>query len=641
MTKICIICGKPFEPKPANKTYCNNTHLVKCRMCNKEICLDGEANVLKRRMYIQKGYAYCSHKCSCEGIGLDKWESENKKVDLDKLKYLKINTNKTDTEIAQELNTSLDFVISRCKKYNWTKLPEYEQERICLKNKTISNTLKQKYLDETIKADMVKKQKATYKQKTGYTHNSKNPESIAKAKSTKLAKYNNESYTNPDKMMQTKLKLYGSKYASPEGIAQGILKRTEKYGSDYIVDKGRQTKLNKYGYAGYTNPDKISETWNNKTYEEKQRIVSKQQTTCIKRYGVRNPMQTQALRDRVKQTCIEKYGVDNPFKSKDIKDKIHEINLQKYGTKYPVVLYSYMNGKTISNINKAVYQQLVDNNIDCELEKRINDNSYDIFVKPNILLEIDPTYTHNSSIGPIMFGNQTNPKDKNYHKNKTINAVNNGYRCIHIWDWEDKNKIISSLQHKSNIYARKCTIKEIDKKQCDEFLNSYHIQNTCNRQTIRLGLYYNQELVQVMTFGKPRYNKNYEYELLRLCTKFKVNVIGGASKLFKYFLNNYNPKSIVSYCDLSKFSGDVYKILGMSLKRISSPSKHWYNTKTKRHITDNLLRQRGFSQLHKDNDYLIHKKGDDNNELMLDAGYVVIYDCGQATYEWYSINNTN
>ena len=131
-----------------------------------------------------------------------------------------------------------------------------------------------------------------------------------------------------------------------------------------------------------------------------------------------------------------------------------------------------------------------------------------------------------------------------------------------------------------------------------------------------------------MTFGKPRYNKNYEYELLRLCTKFDFEVVAGASKLFTYFIRHYSPASIISYCDLSKFKGDVYTKLGFNLQSVSNPSLHWYNIKTKQHITDNLLRQRGFDQLFGTN----YGKGVSNEKLMLEHNFVKIYDAGQATY---------
>ena len=57
---------------------------------------------------------------------------------------------------------------------------------------------------------------------------------------------------------------------------------------------------------------------------------------------------------------------------------------------------------------------------------------------------------------------------------------------------------------------------------------------------------------------------------------------------------------------------------------------HWYNIKTKKHVTDNLLRQRGFDQLFNTN----YGKGTSNEDLMRDSGFVEIYDCGQNVWEW-------
>ena len=142
-----------------------------------------------------------------------------------------------------------------------------------------------------------------------------------------------------------------------------------------------------------------------------------------------------------------------------------------------------------------------------------------------------------------------------------------------------------------------------------------------------------------MTFGKPRYNKNYEYELLRLCTKPEYKIVGGAEKLFKHFVEKYIPESVISYCDNSKFTGDVYKRLGFKLKCLGQPSKHWYNIKTHRHITNNLLNQRGYSQLHGDKDYQLAERGKSNKELMLQAGYVEVYDCGISTYIYLNNNS--
>ena len=131
-----------------------------------------------------------------------------------------------------------------------------------------------------------------------------------------------------------------------------------------------------------------------------------------------------------------------------------------------------------------------------------------------------------------------------------------------------------------------------------------------------------------MTFGKPRYNKNYEWELLRLCSHKDFKVVGGAEKLFKHFLEMQSPNSIISYCDYSKFSGEVYNRLGFKQKGNPKPSKHW--SRGEEHITDNLLRQRGYDQLFNAN----YGKGTSNEQLMLENGWLPIYDCGQLVFIW-------
>ena len=89
------------------------------------------------------------------------------------------------------------------------------------------------------------------------------------------------------------------------------------------------------------------------------------------------------------------------------------------------------------------------------------------------------------------------------------------------------------------------------------------------------------ELVSLMTFGKPRKNMNSttinddEYELLRFCNKLNTTVIGGASKLFKYFLKTYNPQQITTYADRSHSNGNLYKQLGFEFKHITVPNYYY------------------------------------------------------------------
>lgn len=321
---------------------------------------------------------------------------------------------------------------------------------------------------------------------------------------------------------------------------------------------------------------------------------------------------------------LKRYNItdekSDEIRNRNMVSKLNKVLQEKYGDNIYAV-YKASNSKP----NMLFEQMLIDNNISYKKEIPIDNYRYDFGIN-NTLIEIDPYSTHNSTWG-IM---DKDPKDKNYHKTKTQTAIDNNYLCIHIFDWDSKNKIINMFKPKQKIYARKCEIKLVDKESANSFLNNYHLQNTCNNQSIRIGLYYNDILVAIMTFGKPRYNKNYEYELLRLCFNPDYNIIGGSKKMFSYFVNEYKPNTVISYCDLSKFSGKIYEILGFKLFRKNDPSKHWYNKKTQQHITDNLLRQKGYDKLFNAN----YGKGTSNEKLMIENGFVEIYDCGQSTYVW-------
>lgn len=463
----------------------------------------------------------------------------------------------------------------------------------------------------------------------------KKEQTVEKIKKTKLERYGSENYNNPDKMKQTKIEKYGTYFNNPEKAKKTCL---EKYGVTYSPEsriKTSQTKLERYGSATYNNTDKTKQTKFEKYGDANYVNVEKCKKTKLERYGTENYVNV----DKIKQTCLERYGVDNIFKSEEFKEHSKQLKLEKYGDENYRDLnktrqtcqerygYDYAcmrpeaRSKSGNNSGPNVYFEnlLKDNGLEYQKEFPIENRSYDFKVGNN-LIEINPTATHNSTWG--IYG--TKGKDKYYHRDKSNLAEINGYRCIQVWDWDNIDSIIDLLNPRPKVFARKCSIELVPKSEATEFINKYHIQGYA-KDTIRIGLYYDHELISIMTFGKPRYNKKYEYELIRYCSS--KNVIGGAKKLFSYFIKHYNPQSIISYCDKSKFTGKTYYDLGF--KHINeSVSKHWYNIKTKQHITDGLLRQRGFDQLFNTN----YGKGTSNVDLILQAGFVEVYDCGQATF---------
>lgn len=213
---------------------------------------------------------------------------------------------------------------------------------------------------------------------------------------------------------------------------------------------------------------------------------------------------------------------------------------------------------------------------------------------------------------------------------KTELCEKEGYQLIHIfeheWDFNQeliKEKIKAILGvNQEKVYARKCTVKKISVKEKNEFLNKYHIQGE-DKSKIKLGLFYNDELIAVMTFGKPRFNQQYNWELIRYATS--KHVIGGAGKLLSFFRKQFTG-SIITYADRRFSQGNMYEKLGFKLERISEPNYWW--------VKNNEILSRYQTQKHNLKDILKDKfdptKSEDEN--MINNGYYQIFDCGNLVY---------
>lgn len=324
-------------------------------------------------------------------------------------------------------------------------------------------------------------------------------------------------------------------------------------------------------------------------------------------------------------------SVECKNKSAERLEKIKQTNIKRYGVPYHCMADDCRDATTVVSKINVQYKEFLENEwFIVDKEFPIESHSYDLKVW-DVLIEINPFPFHNVTRHP--FWKSISP---DYHYNKLKLARDNWYRCIMVRDWDNLTKIPYLLEeNKQQLYARKCEVKQITREECHNFFESYHLQGDTvkNKNNIYIWLYYNDELVECMSFWLPRYNKNYEREILRLCTHKDYRVVWWADKIFKHFLKLTNANSVISYCDMSKFDWKVYEQLGFKLLKWNKPSKHWYNEKeieSRKHITDNFLRQRWYDQIFSES----YGKGTNNDELMKQRGYVEIYDCGQATFIW-------
>lgn len=256
-----------------------------------------------------------------------------------------------------------------------------------------------------------------------------------------------------------------------------------------------------------------------------------------------------------------------------------------------------------------------------------NNREIDIFLPEyNVGVEYNGLYWHSDVF-----------LENNYHLNKTKSMEDQGYKLIHIFEdeWLNNKDIIKSRLKNiigvtdNKIFARKTEIREISSKISSKFLKENHLQGSVN-SSVKIGLYYEDKLVSVATFGKLRKSmgsksKEGVYELYRFCNKLNTNVVGGASKLLKYFIKEYSPKEIISYADRRWSNGDLYTKIGFELVSKTRPN-YFY--------TRGVVRENRFSYR---KDILVAEGFDENKterEIMKERGYNRIYDCGTLKFSY-------
>lgn len=362
--------------------------------------------------------------------------------------------------------------------------------------------------------------------------------------------------------------------------------------------------------------------------------------TVLDRYGVHNVRNIGSTRSEKQLEYTEsKEGIlkaisevrDN---SKDGKVTLYELDRLIGGS--PGTAYSCLNRHNLLN--------MVDIN---QYGSHFESDIHKLF--PNAILhdrkalkgtEID-LYFPEKHIGVEFNGNYWHSelfKDKAYHREKTLLGIENGIRIIHIfeYEWQEEsthskllnilNSLVGSL-HNKVVYARNCKIIEIDKDTTYRFLDKYHLQNRAPFE-YSIGLDLNGELLGLMTFGKPRFNSDCEYELIRMVWKNSITVVGGASKIFKHFVNKYDVNSVISYCDISKFNGMSYEKIGFKNLGVTAPNYKWVNLKTGEVL----------SRYQTQKSHLIEKGLGSSDmteaDIMKQLGFLRIYDCGNIKFVW-------
>ena len=235
-------------------------------------------------------------------------------------------------------------------------------------------------------------------------------------------------------------------------------------------------------------------------------------------------------------------------------------------------------------------------------------------------------------------------KPKDYFTNITNQYRDKGIRLMNLFDWridhEDswekmKMLLITAIGNPKKIMSRKCEVRKISNEEARPLNEKFHTMGHRNAP-ITYGLYYNDQLVEIMSFGQAKWNRNLksdgEFEILRGCCG-SINastlkddpdnlyfVAGGPTRLMKHFIRDYDPNVIFSYCEKDLFGGSSYISAGMRFVGNTGETKWW--------LCNEIDPETGKMGL------IIPRNPAKYKELKERSNNQIIWTCGSDRYVW-------
>lgn len=326
---------------------------------------------------------------------------------------------------------------------------------------------------------------------------------------------------------------------------------------------------------------------------QREEIMAKIEKTVLEIYGVKNVFANKGIQDKISKTISDTYGVSNVFQNKDVQAKQKKTVEERYGVKHYSHTTEYKD-KVIKTCLERYGKYPAGNGLYGKTQKELQDwlNSFGFNFGPNHQLlgngqEID-MYDASKKLAieycGLYWHNECSPepRNQNYHYNKYKKCLYQGIQLLTIFSDEWDTRQFQCKSHLKSLlgvidrrlYARKCTISELDRADARKFFQDYHIQGKNNLGIVYFGLLFENEVVGVMSLG--RHNRQYSNALVldRLCFKDGVQVIGGASKLLKHcveWAKQQKHESIISFSDNRWSVGKVYEALKFKMEHEYRP----------------------------------------------------------------------
>jgi hypothetical protein len=448
------------------------------------------------------------------------------------------------------------------------------------------------------------------------------------------------------------------------------------------IQKVKNVCMNKYGGVAPICSDKVKskmintciERYGVENCQQNKDIHTRTKNTIIAKYGAQGNA-SNIIKQKYVNTCIERYGVENSSKCDSVREKLSELKranilsthkhiieyidddnkllckckcphdeCNKCNDKFYIIDSTVLANRlshgielctnllpfnALSSTYEVQLHKLLDEyNVHYETNVRnIISKELDIYIpSKKIAIEFNGIYWHSDK-----------RKYQKYHIDKFNECKKVGVQLISIWEDQFitkydivKSLILSKLGiYSQRVFARKCDVKVLSSDEASEFYTHNHLQGKCGA-FVHYGLLYNNEIVSVMSFGKRSigHNDSKTWELIRYCSKQNIQVIGGASRLFNYFVKNISPKQITSWSSNDISDGTLYKMLNFT--EHNNSQSYWYIRKDmKRYHRSSCSRSKLI-----DKGIITNDDERSETQIMQDLGFIKIWDSGQTKWQW-------
>lgn len=484
----------------------------------------------------------------------------------------------------------------------------------------------------------------TMKERYGVENAMQSKEIFKKARLTRKERYGGyaiwDSKELADKAKATSIERYGVEHPFQSASVREKCKVTsiERYGVEIpaqnasVREKIKTTCLERYGVE---NPFQVEE------------VREKIKLHHLERYGVENTFSSPEIKEKIKQYYREKYGVENYTQSVECQKKKRETADQRWKERFGVFdlndvesilpkefwrceinfnmafcriggasggscTYFYNRWYASSEkfrefVSSKAYldlcRDILDSNgfasiAEIELSRRLGAtkrrmaNNYEVdlyFPDKNIGVELNGYAFHTSIYAPLSV---STPKSKNYHESKTIAAIKSGIKLYHFWyvnSIDPKLPVIESIIkaklgiYDKVVYARKCLLKKVSLQEANAFHQKYHLLGVPGKIGVSTGLYFNDELVSVLTFSVRE--KDISVENDRYTIKSGIKIIGGFQKMMAYVIPRFKEKGfkqLISFCDRDltpAYEDSIYYRYGFKTDGKSFLSLRYFDTR--------------------------------------------------------------